>query len=164
MPNSDRLQQEIETLRSRQARLSEASLRINESLDFDSVLQGVLDSACALTDARLGVITVLNSSGDILDFLAHGLTAAEVAQLETVPGGIEFHKEFSKASAPLRLSDFPCYFRELGHPGTNLPPPKSPEVSLLAAPIRHMGEHVGNIFLGEKEGGASSLPKTKRPW
>ena len=163
MPNTDRLQQEIETLRGRLARLSEASLRINESLDFDSVLQGVLDSACALTDARLGIITILNSSGDILDFLAHGLTAAEVAQLETVPGGMEFHKEFSKASAPLRLSDFHCYFRELGHSDTNLPP-VNPEISLLAAPIRHMGEHVGNIFLAEKEGGREFPSKTKRPW
>ncbi len=156
MPNTDRLQQKIETLRGRLARLSEASLRINESLDFDSVLQGVLDSACALTDARLGVITVLNSSGDILDFLAHGLTAAEVAQLKTVPEGIEFHAEFSKASAPLRLNHFPCYFREPGHSDTNLPP-VSPEISLLATPIRHMGEHVGNIFLAEKEEGRDFL-------
>ena len=35
-------------LRDRLTRLSEASLRINESLDFDTVLQGVLDSARAL--------------------------------------------------------------------------------------------------------------------
>ena len=33
-------------------RLSEAGLRINESLDFDTVFQVVLDGACALTDAR----------------------------------------------------------------------------------------------------------------
>ncbi len=153
MPNTDRLQQEIETLRGRLARLSEASLRINESLDFDSVLQGVLDSACALTDARLGVITILNDSGVTLDLFAHGLTAAEVAQLENVPGGTEFHEEFRKAAVPLRLNDFQCYFREMGHSGADLPPYISAEVSFLAAPIRHMGKHVGSIFLAEKEGG-----------
>ena len=36
---------QIEALQTRLSRLSEASLRINESLDFDVVMQGVLDSA-----------------------------------------------------------------------------------------------------------------------
>ena len=39
--------------------LSQASLRINESLDFATVLQGVLDSACSLTGARYGVIALV---------------------------------------------------------------------------------------------------------
>ena len=36
----DDLSREIEALRERLSRLTEASLRINESLDFDTVLQG----------------------------------------------------------------------------------------------------------------------------
>ena len=43
---------EMEALRERLSRLSQASLRINESLDFDEVLQGALDSARSLTSAR----------------------------------------------------------------------------------------------------------------
>ena len=39
----------IQALRDRLSRLSEASLRINESLDFDTVLQGVLESARSTT-------------------------------------------------------------------------------------------------------------------
>ena len=42
---------EVEALRERLSRLSEASLRINESLEFDTVLQGVLDSARPLAGA-----------------------------------------------------------------------------------------------------------------
>ena len=42
---------------------SEASLRINESLDFGTVLRGVLDSARSLTGARYGVITLLDDAG-----------------------------------------------------------------------------------------------------
>ena len=42
---SDQRDREVEALRERLSRLSEASRRINESLDFDTVLQGVLDSA-----------------------------------------------------------------------------------------------------------------------
>ena len=57
MEQADDQAQEIAKLRDRLSRLSQASLRINESLDFDTVLQGVLDSACSLTGARYGVIT-----------------------------------------------------------------------------------------------------------
>ena len=39
-------------LRERLSRLSGASRRIDESLEFDAVLQGVLDSARSLTVAR----------------------------------------------------------------------------------------------------------------
>ena len=56
--------QQIATLRERLSRLSDASLRINESLDLDDVLQGVLDSARTLTDARYGIITTLDDQGD----------------------------------------------------------------------------------------------------
>ena len=49
------LLRENRALRERLALLSEASLSINESLDFDTVLQGVLDSARSLTGARYGV-------------------------------------------------------------------------------------------------------------
>ena len=60
-------------LRERLWRLSEASLRFNEGLDFDTVLQGVLDSAWSLTVARYGVITLLDDSGWIQDFLSSGM-------------------------------------------------------------------------------------------
>ena len=63
MKNSDELERENEALRELLSRLSEASLRINESLDFETVLQGVLDSAYPLTGARYGVITLTVASG-----------------------------------------------------------------------------------------------------
>ena len=53
MRNAEALEGEIAALRDRLSRLSEASLRINESLDLDTVLQGVLDSACSLSGAPL---------------------------------------------------------------------------------------------------------------
>ena len=42
MDQPEQLYRENEALRKRLFRLSEASLRINESLDFDQALQGVL--------------------------------------------------------------------------------------------------------------------------
>ena len=44
MNQADELPRENAALRERLSRLSEASLRINESLDLDTVLQGILDS------------------------------------------------------------------------------------------------------------------------
>ena len=52
-------------LRERLSRLSGASRRINESLEFDAVLQGVLDSARSLTAARYGVMTLLDDGARI---------------------------------------------------------------------------------------------------
>ena len=47
----------------RLSNLSEASRRINESLEFDTMLQGELDSARSLTAGRLGVMTLLEAAG-----------------------------------------------------------------------------------------------------
>ena len=45
MTRSSDLEREHRALRERLSRLTEANLRINESLGFDTVLQEVLDSA-----------------------------------------------------------------------------------------------------------------------
>ena len=66
-----KFEREIAELRDRLFRLSQASLRINESLDFETVLQGALDSACSLTGTRYGVITLLDESGRIQDFVTY---------------------------------------------------------------------------------------------
>lgn len=69
MQGTDELRREIETLRDRLSRLSKATLRINnESLDFDSVIQEVLDCARSLTDARYGVVTLLDDAGGYRTF------------------------------------------------------------------------------------------------
>ncbi len=159
MEDANYPQKELEALRVRLTMLTEATLRINESLDFDTVLQEVLDGSCALTDARVGVITILDESGDIPFFLAHGLTSSEAEQLWTVQAGLEVYEELSKDSTPLRLSDFQGFSRKLGLDELDLPRSVGPMMSLLAAPIRHMGERVGNIFVGEKKGGKEFTPE-----
>ncbi len=63
MDKPDKRDEEISALRERLARLSEASLRINESLEFEAVLHGVLDSARDLTSARYGAIILLDDAG-----------------------------------------------------------------------------------------------------
>ena len=64
MKSAEELAVEVESLRERLSRLSEASLRINESLDFGTVLSQVVSNACDLTGARYGGMTLLHESGD----------------------------------------------------------------------------------------------------
>ena len=62
---ADGLDHESPTLLDRLSKLSAASLRINESLDFDTVLQGVIGSARSLTNARYGALIAFDQSGGI---------------------------------------------------------------------------------------------------
>ena len=54
--NDDDLARENESLRERISALSAASLRVGASLDLDTVLHEVVESARALTGARYGAI------------------------------------------------------------------------------------------------------------
>lgn len=148
MKNVDKSDQQIEGMRNLLSRLSAASLRINESLDLDAVLQGILDSARSLTDARYGVIATLDASGQVEDFLASGLTSDESQQLWEMPGGLKFFEYLSNVPGPLRVQNFANHTRALSLPEFRPPTEMS---SFLAAPIRHRGEDVGNIYLAKRE-------------
>ena len=147
MKNADELTPQTEVLRNRLSKLSEASRRINESLDLDAVLQGILDSARALTNAHCGIIATLDNAGQLEDFLASGMTEDESQQLWEMPEGPEFFKYLSNISGPLRIRDFASYTRSLGLPEFHPPLGVS---AFLAASIRHQGEAVGNIYLAKR--------------
>ena len=116
MNQSDERDRENIALRERLWRLSEASLRINESLDFDTVLQGVLDSARSLTAARYGVITVLDDAGGVQDFLSSGMTGEEAGRLWDLPDGMRLFEYLGSISEPLRLPDLLGHIRSVGNP------------------------------------------------
>ena len=65
MNSPDGLRQEIAALRERISRLNAAILRISASLDLDTVLPEVVDSARALTGARYGMIATVDEGGAI---------------------------------------------------------------------------------------------------
>ncbi len=147
------LERENEALRERLSRLSAASLRINQNLDVDAALQDVLDSARALTDARHGVITLIDEAGRTQDFLASGLTAEESAQLWQTPEGERIFAALTTLAAPLRLPDVIEHVRGLGFSEFILPVPVDGVYSFLAAPLLHRGGRVGHVFVGDKTGG-----------
>ena len=149
----DDLLRENRALRERLALLSQASLSINESLDFDTVLQGVLDSARSLTGARYGVIALHDEAGNAGDFLSSGMTRDEAERVWRIPGWPEHFGYLSRIPGPLRVPDLLGHLRSLGLPEMAPPLAVSPRVSFLAAPVLHLGQRVGSVFLAEKEGG-----------
>ena len=151
MKSAEELEREVAALRERLSRLSEASLRINESLDFETVLQGVLDSARSLTGSRYGVITLLDDEGRIQDSVTSGLTPEDHRLFMELPDGMRFFEYLSSIREPLRLQDFHDHVRSLGLPEFRPPMAVSTPLPFLAAPVRHRGESVGSIYVGEKE-------------
>ena len=146
MKEADEHQREMEALRERLTRLSEASLRVNESLDPDTVLQEVMDSARSLTGARFGGITAFDESGRLLEFITSGLPPEEQQRMLDLPEGPALFEYFSSIQGSLRFGDVASQMRSLGFPDL-------PIKTLLGAPMRHRGEHVGNLYVAEKEGG-----------
>ncbi|MCY4108903.1 MAG: response regulator [Chloroflexi bacterium] len=152
----DDLLRENESLRERLSRLSEASLRINESLDFEQVLQGVLDSARSLTGARYGVMTLLDDEGLPQDFLSSGLTPEESEVVWLMPEGLRVFQALTGLSEPMRVPDLTEHMRGLGFSDFTIPLPVG-VLSALAAPMFHRGARVGHVFVGQKDDGGEEF-------
>ena len=143
---------DVEALQERLSRLSEASVRINESLDLDTVLQGVLDSARSLTAARYGVMTLLGDAGQVLDFLSSGMTAQESERLWRMPEGPSIFQALTNVSEPMRIPDLAEHVRSLGFTEFAIPLPVD-VFRFMAAPMFHRGVRVGHAFVGDREDG-----------
>ncbi len=146
MGNPPRL--EATALRERLTKLSEASRRINESLDFHNVLQDVVDSARDLTYARYGGITVLDDAGTFEEFVTSGLTPEEHQMLAQLPESAPLFTHLNEVSETLWIDDLPGYMRSMGM--TQWRPPVAVK-SLLVAPIRNGGVRIGSIYLTNGE-------------
>lgn len=146
------LELENRQLRERLSRMGQASLRINESLDIRTVLQGVLDSARSLTDAKYGMMALLKDDVRIQNCLSSGMTPNQTRRIWRIPEKEALFEYFAFIDEPLRLRDFHSHTRSLGLPEFHPPWPVSPSLAFLVAPIRHRGERVGTFFLAEKEG------------
>ncbi len=153
MTQPDQRDQEIEALQQRLSRLSEASRRINESLDFDTVLQDVLDSARSLTGARYGVMTLLDDEGGLEDFLSSGMTEQEAEELWLTPEGLSILESLTGISETLRFPNLMEHIRSLGFAEFSAPVPTGGGFPFLAAPMFHRGARVGHVFVGDKDGG-----------
>ncbi len=149
MDSRDRLEREVDSLSQRLNRLSAAVLRVSASLDEPTVLQEIVDSACALTEARHGVITTLGADGRVRNFVTSGLTGEQRRKLdEWLPDGLLLFRHLRDLAAPLRLADLPAYARSLGYSDDPIV-----AKTFLGTPMRCRDAHVGSFFLAGKADG-----------
>ncbi len=150
MTQFDQSDPQVAALQDRLTRLSQASLHINDSLELDAVLQRVLDSARSLTGAHYGVMTTLDESGQIEDFLASGFTPADAQQLWQMPGAADLFEYVNSIPEPWRVADFVAHARAMGWPEFR---PPIPLIPFLTAPMWHRNDRVGNIYMTKGEPG-----------
>ena len=130
------------------SRLAEACLRINASLEPETVLQEVVEAAKAMTSARCGVIGTIDEDGRVQDFYSCGLTPGEHRQMTSWADGPRLFKLLRDLDGPLAVEDMPAHVRALGFSAEVLP-----EKTFLGMPMRHRGVHVGNFYLAGKARG-----------
>ena len=150
MIQPDERDREIAALRDKLSKLSEASLRINESLDVEAALQGVMDGARSVTRAPYSLITTLDASGQVEDYLILGMNFGDAERLWQAPEGPRFFEYLNALSGSLRGGELENFTRSIG-----LLEFRSPVTftAFMGAPIVHRGVRVGNIYVGSDEPG-----------
>ena len=148
MTDSDDARREIEALRQRTATLNAAILRIGATLDLDTVLAEVVESARALTGARYGVIAAVDEAGTPQDFVFSGFGPEEQQELLAWPDSGRLFQHLRKLPGPLRLADLAGYVRSLG-----IAPARTFSRTFQGTPMRHRGADAGHFFLAEKADG-----------
>ena len=150
MSVTDQMRGEIAALRERISALSAASLRIGSSLDLDTVLNEIAESARALTGARFCAIATIDERGQPVDFVTSGFAADEHRAIEEWSDGPRLFEHFRDLDGPLRITDVPGHMRALG-----FSPERLPWGTFQGTPMRHYGTHVGNFYLVKEVGGGA---------
>ena len=147
MNDSDQGASRRDAAQDRASRLSAAVLRISQSLDVATVLKEVVESARTLTGARHRVIMTIDERGTVRDFVTSGLGQGKLGNKVEWEDGIRFFEHLQSLSVPLRVADLPDYLCSLGLSQFSI------GMTLQGTPLQHRGEHLGDFFLGNKEGG-----------
>ena len=136
------------TVERRLSTLSKALLRFSVSLDLETVLREVVGGARVLTDARYGCIVTVDDAGTPDAFVTSGLTEDEHRRLEQWSDGPKLFEQLRNLPGPFRIADFGALARSFGTTFEAVP-----SRGCMSTPLRHLGAHVGNFYLANKEGG-----------
>ena len=135
--------------RDRMHGLLEAVLAVAGDLELQTVLRRIVRAAAELADARYAALGVIRDDGKGLSqFLTHGMSEEEVAQVGHYPEGQGILGELIRDPRPLRLHDLGSAPGSVGFPAHH--PPMS---TFLGVPVRVRDTVFGNLYLTEKRGG-----------
>ena len=148
MSSSDDLRRENGALRERFSTLNAAILRINASLDLNTVLGEAVESARRLTGASYGIITALDEAGAEFGPLFSGFTDEQQRELSAGPGEKSVFEHLCGRPGPVRDADLAGCVRSLG-----IEPGREFSRNFQYARMLHRDTHVGQLLLAEKAGG-----------
>jgi len=144
-----RLSAVIQT-RDRIGALLEAVVAVGRNLELDVVLRQIVEAAVTLVDARYGALGVIGEEGRLAAFVPVGLTEEQIAAIDHWPEGRGLLGELITHPAPLCLSRMSDHPRSFG-----FPPGHPPMTTFLGVPVRIRDEVFGNLYLTEKNNGAT---------
>jgi signal transduction histidine kinase len=130
--------------------LHSAALDVTSELALDIVLKKVVEQARALVGAKYGALSVVGSDGMIKSFITSGISEETRAAIGPPPVGHGVLGVVLREGQRLRLDSIQSHPRSVGFPANH------PLMStLVAVPIICKSPFVGNLYLAEKEGGAT---------
>ncbi len=128
--------------------LLDAVVALGSDLDLHHVLDRIVRSACALTDAAYGALGVLGAGPELAEFVHHGIGEEQRRRIGDLPRGRGILGVLVDDPRPLRLTDLHQHPASVG-----FPPHHPPMTTFLGVPIRVRGTVFGNLYLTEKSGG-----------
>ena len=129
----------------------DAGVALASELSLDAVLQKIVETAAELTGARYAALGVLDPNGRTLErFIVTGIDAETQEAIGDLPRGRGVLGALIEDARPLRLHDLAADPRSVGFPA-NHPPMQT----FLGVPVLLRGVAFGNLYLTEKEDGAS---------
>jgi signal transduction histidine kinase len=144
----EKLEQRLQRQNRELLELHAAALVVTADLSLDTVLQTIVDRACALLGTRYGAISVVDQAGGITSFVTSGIDEELRRRIGDPPHGRGVLGVALHEGQRLRLDDISKDPRSVG-----FPPGHPPMRSLLAVPVVCRVPHHGNLYLSEKENG-----------
>jgi len=130
--------------------LHTAGLDVSSELALDLVLKKVVEQARALVGTKYGALSVVGEDGRIKSFITSGISDAQREAIGPPPVGHGVLGVVLREGQRLRLDSIQGHPRSAGFPA-NHPVMRT----LVAVPIVCKSPFVGNLYLAEKEGGAT---------
>ncbi|MFL6059584.1 MAG: GAF domain-containing protein [Marmoricola sp.] len=130
------------------ANLLDAVVQMSAGLDLGTALDRLVSASCALTDARYGLLGIIDDDGGISDFVLHGMPDEVREQIGHLPTWHGLLGVLLEDPRPMRLDDIAEHPRAIGLPDGH--PPMS---TFLGMPVLVDGAVFGNLYLTEKAGG-----------
>lgn len=137
--------------------LFSAVVAVAAGLELSATLRRIVQGAIDLVDATYGALGVLDSDGNLVDFIHVGLSQEQSERIGSLPAGRGILGLLTDHPVPIRLERLSDHPKSVGFPESH--PPMG---TFLGVPVRVRGEVFGNLYLTEKRGGGSFTSDDER--